>query len=183
MGVRKALLVYRGETFLDRLIGLLSAVCSPVVVVLDPAGAAVPENLQRASLARFVVNPKPELGQFSSLQCGLRALPEDAAGFLFTPVDYPAVQASTIHALAAAFRQTRAPVVAPRYQGRHGHPVCCAAALAAQMLAEPPQSQARTVIRRHAAQIYYVDVDDPGVIEDVDDPAAYARLIGGRPAL
>lgn len=176
MGVRKALLLYQGETFLDRLIGLLAAECSPVLVVLDPAGDAVRARLSREAQAQFVVNPDPARGQFSSLQCALRALPEEAEGFLFTPVDHPAVMPATLAALVTAFRGTGAPVVAPRYQGCGGHPVCCSRELAAEMLAEPPHSQARAVIRRHAAHIHHLDVEDPGVLEDVDDPIAYARL-------
>ena len=37
MGFPKALLPYRGETFLDTLIGLLGERCSPVIVVLGAA--------------------------------------------------------------------------------------------------------------------------------------------------
>ena len=34
MGTPKALLEYRGETFVDRLVRVLGAVCDPVIVVL-----------------------------------------------------------------------------------------------------------------------------------------------------
>ncbi len=119
MGVRKALLRYEGETFLDRLIGLLARECSPVLVVLDPAGLQeVAARTSRAEQARFLVNPAPERGQFSSLQCALAALPEEAEGFLFTPVDCPTVKPATVAALAETFRATRAPVVVPRYRGK-----------------------------------------------------------------
>ena len=40
-------------------------------------------------------------GQTSSLQAGLRAVPPDAEGVLFTLVDHPAVSLSTIDALLA----------------------------------------------------------------------------------
>ena len=35
-------------------------------------------------------------------------------------------------------------------------------------------TSARDVIRAHDP--VYVDVDDPGILEDIDDPASYARL-------
>lgn len=180
MGRAKALLEYEGETFLDRLIGLLGAECSPVLVVLGDRSAEIRAGLRRAAEAEFVVNPAPERGQFSSLQCALRVLPAGCEGFLFTPVDYPAVQPATVAAVVRAFCEKRPAAAAPRYRGKGGHPVCCAPALAAEMLLEPAGSQARLVLRRHAAEICHVEVEDAGVVEDVDDPGAYARLVRGR---
>jgi CTP:molybdopterin cytidylyltransferase MocA len=33
------------------------------------------------------------------------------------------------------------------------------------------------VVDRHAEEARFVDVDDAGILTDVDDPAAYRRLI------
>ena len=38
---------------------------------------------------------------------------------------------------------------------------------------------AREVVTQHAREIAYIDVDDPGILADVDDPAAYATLLAG----
>lgn len=177
MGTPKALLEYQGETWLDRWIGLLAGRCDPVVVVLGADADRIRAGLRRAAQARFVINPQPERGQFSSLQCALAALPEQIEGFLFTPVDHPAVRVETVERLLAEFLQGGALVAAPRHRGQSGHPVCCARALAAEMLAEPPDSQARVVLRRYRHATRYVDVEDPGVTEDADDPASYERLL------
>jgi len=181
MGTPKALLEYAGETLLDRWIGLLAAHCRPVVVVLGPQADQIRARLRRAAQAEFVVNPAPERGQFSSLQCALSALPEQAEGFIFTPVDYPAVRADTVAELVRVFRQEQPLALAPRCQGRGGHPVCCARRLAEEMLAEPAESQARIVLRRHSPEIRYLEVDDSGILEDADDPETYAKLLGRTP--
>lgn len=178
MGMPKALLTYQGETLLDRWIRLFSPCCSEVIAVLGRQHDFIRARIQQGGCARLIINPAPERGQFSSLKCALQQLPEEAAGFMFTPVDYPSVRASTVAALAAAFRATGSPVVMPRYGGRAGHPVCCARAIAEEMLREPDDSQARIVLRRHAAEVLYVDVPDQGILVDVDDPQAYARLLG-----
>ena len=49
-----------------------------------------------------------------------------------------------------------------------------------EFLALSGDDQAPTVIRRHSAEIEYIDVSDPGILDDVDDPEAYRRLIGSR---
>lgn len=116
MGRPKPLLELEGETFLDRLIGLLAAHCSPVLVVLGHAAEAVQAGLRRAAEARFVINADYRRGQLSSLQCGLRGLPSDADGVLFTLVDLPAVQAATIERLALAAGALARPwLVVPRW--------------------------------------------------------------------
>lgn len=178
MGSPKALLEFQGETFLDRLIGLLAPHCAPVIVVLGRQAEAIQAGLRRAGQARFVRNPDYQQGQLSSLQCGLRAVPPEAQGVLFTPVDYPAVGPATVQRLVeqAASLPSRLLVI-PRYQGRGGHPVCCARDLIPEFLALPAASQAREVIHRHLEHTCYVEVEDPGILKDVDDPEAYRRLI------
>jgi molybdenum cofactor cytidylyltransferase len=186
MGRPKALLPAPGgaETFLDRLIGMLAAHCAPVIVVLGHDAGRIRAGLARQSEATFVVNQNYRQGQLSSLQCGLAAVPVDAAGVLFTPVDLPLVLPETIARLAEASKNTQdclppAPVLLiPRYQGRGGHPVCCARELIPEFLNLPDGAQARDVIHRHTARTCYVDVDDPGILRDVDDPLAYHSLPG-----
>ena len=78
MGTPKALLLIENETFLDRMIRLFSEVCDPVIVVLGHNAEQIRSEIQRASQVSFVVNPDPERGMLSSLQCGLEALPAAA---------------------------------------------------------------------------------------------------------
>jgi molybdenum cofactor cytidylyltransferase len=174
MGSPKALLEFRGETFLDRLIGMYAQFCEPVVVVVGCEADRIRSGVKRPERALFAVNEDYQLGQLSSMQCGLRMMPESIEGVLFTLVDHPNVRPSTISALLAPPR----PVLAiPRCEGRRGHPIYFGAELAAEFLALPPDSQAKVVVARHLERTRWVDVDDPGVFDDVDDPAAYRRLI------
>jgi len=173
MGTPKALLRYQGETFLDRLIALFSGRCSPVVVVLGAGAEEIRSRVTRS--ATFVVNHDYRLGQTSSMQCGLRAIPDDVAGVLFTLVDHPAVGPETIDALTA----DPSPLLqVPRYNSRRGHPVWFSRELIPEFLALPVDGAARDVVRRHADQTRFLDVQDPGILADIDDPAAYRALTG-----
>jgi CTP:molybdopterin cytidylyltransferase MocA len=177
MGSPKALLEYRGETFLDRLIGLLSRRCSPVIAVLGAQRETVRAGLRRSAEAILVENPDFLSGQLSSMQCGLRAVPADAEAVLFALVDHPAVAPATIDALLDS--ATPAPLRMPRFHGRRGHPILISRSLLPEFLALPARSSAKEVVTQHAAGIAYIDVDDPGILADVDDPAAYASLLAG----
>jgi len=173
MGTPKALLDYRGETFLNRLIRVLGTVCDPVIVALGYHAEEIRAGAH--GRARFAVNPDPSRGQLSSLQAALAEVPADAEGFLFLPVDCPAAEPETVRQIVDAFQSTNSLLVIPQHEGRRGHPVCAHRELIAEFLALPPTAQAKEVVRRHPA--HYVDTQDPGVLSDIDDPNAYRILL------
>jgi len=179
MGFPKALLRYREETFLDRLAGLFAARCSPVIVVLGAEAERIRANggPRGRPAATFVVNPDWARGQTTSMQCGLRAVPPEADGVLFTLVDHPAVRPATIDALLAGSRATLLRV--PRYQGHRGHPIWFSREIVPEFLALPVSGAARDVVHGHAAQTEFLDVDDPGILADIDDPEANRGLTEG----
>src|SRR5262249_3321636 len=175
MGSPKALLEYQGETFLDRLIGLFTPRCSPVVVVLGSGADAIRARISRP--ASIAINPDYRLGQTTSMQCGLRAA-GDVPGVLFTLVDHPAVQPETIDALLAG---AAGPLLrVPRFEGRRGHPIWFSSAIIPEFLALPSNGAARDIVRTHAAETEFIDVEDPGIVADIDDPAAYRVLTGAE---
>jgi molybdenum cofactor cytidylyltransferase len=173
MGFPKALLRYRDETFLNRLTGLFLARCSPVIVVLGANAGRIRDSVLRP--ATFVLNADYQRGMTTSLQCGLRAVPPEAEGVLFTLVDHPAVSAETIDALLGAEKGL---LRVPRLGGRRGHPIWFSAELIPEFLAIPENGAARDVVRAHTADTNFLDLDDPGILADIDDPAAYVKLTG-----
>jgi len=175
MGSPKPLLRLNNETFADRLIRVLGEVCRPVVIVLGHGGSGILPGIERRAEALVAINPQPDLGQLSSLQCGLRTLTQQYDAVMFTPVDYPSIEASTVRALAAAVETNL--IAVPRFDGRRGHPVCLRAQLAAEILALPLESRASDVIHAYREQTAYVAVNDPGIASDVDDPESYQRLL------
>jgi CTP:molybdopterin cytidylyltransferase MocA len=179
MGSPKALLPYREETFLDTLTALVGARCSPVIVVLGAHAARIRAGAVRP--ATFVLNPDWARGMTTSLQCGLRAVPPSADGVLFTLVDHPAAAPDTLDALLAPPCAGRAPLVrVPRYRDTRGHPIWFDRQLIAEFLALPPEGAAREVVRRHVDRTEFLDLDDPGIVADIDNPDDYRSLLGAR---
>ncbi|MBC7927564.1 MAG: NTP transferase domain-containing protein, partial [Bryobacteraceae bacterium] len=129
--------------------------------------------------ATFVINTDPERGQLTSLQCGLQEVysSEPMADYVFfTPVDYPSIRESSV----TSVREHAGPYpVVPEYNGRHGHPVLIPTTLIPEFLALNETETARVVMHRHAGRTRYVDVDDPGILLDVDDPEAYRAITQG----
>lgn len=173
MGSPKALLPFKGQTFLSRLTSTFEAECDKVVIVLGHNADAIRPALAQ-SRAEIVVNPSPERGQLTSLQAGLKAV-QDTDYIFFTPVDYPAIDPATVRALRTQ-PLGDGPVV-PQREGKHGHPVLIPVSIARELMDLPESQTARTVMHRHILNTRYIEVDDPGILLDVDDPEAYRTLL------
>jgi CTP:molybdopterin cytidylyltransferase MocA len=177
MGRAKAFLPFRGGTFLSTLAETFGAFCSPVIAVFGFDGDAA--ALRAPAGVTPVVNRGYRRGMLTSLQAGLRSLDLNPAGrVLFTLVDHPAISRQTI----ASLLETEAAIAIPRTGGQRGHPVLITSAVAEEYLLEPETAKVRDVIDRHAGRILYVDVDDPGIRDDVDDPAVYQALLAREAA-
>lgn len=183
MGRPKALLTAPcGSTFVARLVKTLTTggVDGPFVVGRpdDELLRSTVESLD--SGARWVENPDADGGgQLSSLQAGLRKADRPGIrGLMVVPVDAPTIAVDTIVTLIATFNATGAPIVRPRYQGRNGHPVVFSRAVFAELRRADPAVGAKAVLRAHQDAIVTVDVDDAGVVGDVDTPRDYEKLLG-----
>jgi molybdenum cofactor cytidylyltransferase len=174
MGSPKALLLYGADTFLDTLTALFAARCEPVIVVLGAHAVEIRAAAIRP--ATFVVNPDYRLGMTTSLQCGLRAVPPDCDGVLFTLVDHPASSPATLDSLLSPARPPMVRV--PRYLAKRGHPIWFSRDLIPEFLALPHDGPARDVVARYVDRTEYLDLDDPGIVADIDTPGDYRTLMG-----
>src|SRR6266852_1524392 len=176
MGFPKALLPIEGRTFVQHIVGRLASTrVEGIYVVL---GAHRERILAAVDVtpAQVVINPDWELGQLSSLQAGLRALPGgEYDATVMALVDHPLIEPMVVDAVLAAFEGARRPVVVPVHNGRRGHPVLFAARLFPELLAAPLDEGARAVVRAHAAEVLEVLVPAPGILADIDTPELYAQ--------
>ncbi len=177
MGRDKALLPYRGSTFLETILTTLrEAGVSRIAVVLGHHA----EEIRRAidlSETVVAVNPDYQRGQTSSLQAGLAAVERhDVEGVLLCLVDHPAVRTETIRTLANSFAASHAPVIIPTHEARRGHPVLIGRELFEELAALDPGRGANSVIREYAERTELVEVEDSGVLMDVDEPETFERL-------
>ena len=128
--------------------------------------------------AGAVINPDPTRGMLSSVQCGLRALPEGTHAVLLWPVDHPRVEIGTVATLIAGYRaHPGAGVIVPVHGGKRGHPVLFAGSALAELARLPEGSNAGDVVHGHAGRIE-IEVDDPAIHDDIDEPADYERVFG-----
>jgi molybdenum cofactor cytidylyltransferase len=177
MGQDKALLIYQGRTFLETIVATLhKAGIERVAAVL---GHHAEQILQAVKLegVETVINRDYVRGQTSSLQAGLRALESPSLeAIMLCLVDHPLVSVETVRALIASFRERGTHVVIPIFRNQRGHPVVISRTLFEELLRLSPDEGADTVIRKYRDATQFVEVDDQGILLDVDDSEAYRRL-------
>lgn len=176
MGRPKALLPFRDGTFLSAIARNLGRHCAPVIAVFGFDAARVSQAAPSGVMA--VENRDYAQGMLTSLKAGLRAVPEACDTVVFTLVDHPAVLDSTVDAVM----QSAAAIAIPRFENRRGHPVLIRRRIAEEFLREPLAAKVRDTIDRHASEIEYIEVTDPGIADDIDDPALYEKLIAREAA-
>jgi molybdenum cofactor cytidylyltransferase len=178
-GGRKLLAPVDGEPLLDRTIrSLLEGGVAEVIVVVGKDGRAELErdvNALNDARVRPVENPDPSRGMFSSIQEGVATASGDA--LLILPGDMPFVRASTVQAVIARYREGTS-IVSPRYRGKRGHPVAMPLSFRDEIRSTPATANLHEVIKKHADMRVDLDVDDPGVVRDVDVPGDLVD--GGR---
>ena len=109
----------------------------------------------------------------SSVKRGLRALPSATQAVFIQPGDMPGMTDAVIERLAAAHEPGWN--VAPRYQGRRGHPVLLDRAHWRAMLDLPAGARPRDGLR--GTRLRLLEVAEAGVLLDVDTRAAYEEVM------
>ena len=138
----------------------------PVVVVTTQALADAATHVVAARDVVIVPQTLAALGMGHSIAAGVAAR-ADAPGWLLLPGDMPMVRPATLLSVAAALEHH--PVAYAQYQGRRGHPVGFAAELYSELMMLSGDEGARRIVARYPA--IGVDVDDPGVLLDLDTEA------------
>jgi molybdenum cofactor cytidylyltransferase len=164
MGRAKALLSTGpgGPTFVRYLsANLLAGGVADVLVVGRPGDDGLRAEVESAGPGvRFVVNAD---------RPGVHAV-------MVTPVDTPLIQPDTVRALLTIFATRRPPIVRATYHGRHGHPVIFGREMFEALRHADLAIGAKAVLRAEAARLVDVEVDDPGVVHDIDEPGDYVRV-------
>ena len=177
MGRAKALLPFRGRSFLTTILDAISrsSIKQSVVVV----GHHRNEIEQAITGPLIVFNPDYDQGMVTSLQAGLRALPAETGGAMLFLVDHPLVEPATIDSLIAHLAPGR--IVLPVFQGRRGHPVLFAEEIFSEILGLPACQGANFVVHREPSRIIEVPLDTPGILVDIDTPQQFERLLEEEP--
>jgi molybdenum cofactor cytidylyltransferase len=149
----------------------LMAALNDVVAVVR-RGDAMLERTLAATGARVVPCGRAADGMGASLACGVAEC-IDADGWIVALADMPWIAPTSIVAVADAVR-AGAEIAATRFDGQRGHPVGFSRKYGALLAQLSGDEGARSIVAARQSALRLVDVDDPGVLRDVDRPSDLA---------
>ncbi len=142
------------------------------IAVVRPRARKLAKLLRGAGCEVLVCENAAE-GMGTSLAAGIRAA-ADAHGWVIALADMPFLQPRTIRTIANALSDGAA-IAAPSYRGERGHPVGFARRFLDELAALRGDEGARELLKRYPNLLTLYDVDDPGVLRDIDTRSDLTR--------
>jgi molybdenum cofactor cytidylyltransferase len=174
MGRQKLLLQLQGKPVVRWSVEHVVSHVEDVVIVTGPDDSALRQALEGLTV-RFVVNPRPQDGQGTSIAAGVAALKPWTTAVLIALGDQPRMPAAVVPALLEALRRSGKAIVAPLYQGVQGTPVVFSSEVFAELRALKGDAGARAVVKENPERVELVAFD-LAMPPDVDTPEDYAKL-------
>lgn len=158
-----------GRSLLAHSVERALAVFDEVRVVLRDGERA--EDFDLPPGCRVIHCPEAALGMGHSLAAGAASLLDcDAQAVAILLGDMPWIASQTLRQLAGA--ASASTILFPLYDGQRGHPVLFGCDFWPALTQLTGDEGARTVVQAHRDRCVVVDVNDPGVLRDVDTPDA-----------
>ncbi|KKI88956.1 hypothetical protein WQ54_29030 [Bacillus sp. SA1-12] len=161
---------------LEQTISKFEGLCSRVIVVAGFKVELIQEEMEKirnkntySFQIKVVYNENFNQGMFTSIQRGCKEV--NAPTFFITPGDYPLVKRETVQQIA----EHKGNVVIPSFNYNGGHPIKLSSKVKREILETNPESNLRVVLNDY--QKVYLNVDDPGVIMDIDTLEDYQKAI------
>jgi molybdenum cofactor cytidylyltransferase len=180
MGTPKQLLRAGDRTLLDlTLENVRNSKAHEVILVLGFAAAEIQQKISTQGL-KVVVNPAYQEGMASSLRAGIAAVDPQAQAALIVLADQPCVRPATLDALIDHHQKSRPQIVIPTYKGFRGNPVLLDRSVFPEVMAITGDVGCRAIFGSHAENIHKLDVDDVGVLLDVDTSGDFEGIVAAR---
>ena len=182
MGEPKQLLRLGESTVLGQTIdNVRRSTVREIVLVLGGSAETIRRQLTLPESLKVVVNPLWQQGMASSLRAGLSAVSHQTEGALILLADQPFVHPETLNRLVEQHRQSRAQIVIPTHRGVRGNPVLLDRSVFAEVMALEGDVGCRAIFANHVQGIVKVEVDDEGILLDIDNQDDYQRLRNVNP--
>lgn len=177
MGRPKQLLPFANKTILETVIDRITQSTVDEILVVLGANREQIEEVTKDLPVKSVYNPRFKEGMLSSVQKGFASLPDDAEAVLIFLGDQPMVPGSVIDQIIRAYRSTKKGIVLPVYDRKRGHPVLISTKYRKDVSHLDPEIGLRELVHNHPEDILEVDLDSSSVLEDIDTPEDYKKLM------
>ena len=168
MKQNKMLLQYDGQPIIYHTVKSMKSVCDRIIIITGHYEVDYLKILLEFEEITIVHNKDYQKGMFSSVQKGVEGI--NGSCFII-PGDYPLIYEDTY---IEALRQ-QGEIRVPTYKGRKGHPIFLEKEIVQKLQLEDKDSNLKAF--RNKYQVTYFDVDNKGILLDIDNINDYQQLI------
>lgn len=177
MGGPKLSLPYGGRTVIEEVIKRVTASrVDGTLVVLGSHWRTLKERTRKYRVAT-AVNPRFRQGMLSSVQRGIRALPQKCLAAVVVLGDQPDINPKVINLLIDAYRRERKRIIIPVYGKKRGHPVLIDLAFRKEIAVLHPEIGLRELMLRHPEEIFEVRMPRSSSPPDLNTPEDYQKAL------
>jgi molybdenum cofactor cytidylyltransferase len=181
MGRPKLLLPWGGTSVLGHLIKQWRALrAQQIAVVCAPGDQAIQAELGRLDFAEEdrIINPAPERGMFSSIQCAAQwpGWQPGLTNWAIVLGDQPHLRPETLRRVLGFSAAHPAKICQPARRGHGRHPVLLPRTVFRQ-LADSTAATLKEFLAARSCSAAFCEVDDPGMEVDIDRPEDYAKAV------
>ena len=168
MKQNKMLLQYDGQPIIYHTVKSMKTVCDKIIIVTGHYDVDYLKLLPDKNNITIIHNQHHEKGMFSSVQKGIENIDDKC---FIIPGDYPLINENTYKEALLQKGEIRVPI----YKGRKGHPIFLEKKIVRKLQIEPQDSNLKAF--RNKYQVTYFEVDNKGILLDMDNINDYQQLI------
>jgi len=173
----KLLLPYRGKTIIETVVDRVNqSKVDEILVVLGSGKDEISEQLQKKSVT-FCVNDNYMNGMLSSIQAGVNSITGTEGACIIFLGDQPMISPEVIDRIIDTYFRTGKGILQPKYQNKKGHPVLIDLKYKEDINKLDPNIGLRDLIRKFPDDVLEVEVDNHGVLRDIDTMEDYKNEI------
>jgi molybdenum cofactor cytidylyltransferase len=179
MAAFKPLLSMGNSTVIETVINIFLQVgINNITVVLGHRADDLKPVVDRSHV-RWILNERYDEGMYSSVVSGVSGLYSARAevkGVFLLPVDMPLISCLTIKKITMAYSISGSHIFYPTYLKQRGHPPLIPSDLFSEILAWNGPGGLRSFLERYEARASGVEVQDKGILMDIDTPEDYSEI-------
>ena len=155
----------------------LNANIKDITVILGHRADDLKPVLDRSNI-HWINNGRYDDGMYSSVISAISelSLRTSVKGVFLLPADMPLVRRLTIEKIAMVYSKSESHIFYPTYLKQRGHPPLLLSDLFPDILAWKGPDGLQSFLEQHEEQACEVEVQDEGILMDIDTPEDYAEI-------
>ncbi len=173
MGKPKMLLPFGEKSIIETVIKQVNnSALSQTYVVLGSDNEALSNKIQGLN-TQNLLNTNYEEGMLSSVQCGLKSLPETTEAVMVLLGDQPMISSSVMDKMITRYKHTDKEILIASHQGKRGHPILIGSRYFKEILEFTSDQSLRDILENHPYDLEEMETENSEILRDIDTEQDY----------